>query len=144
MTPNPIFVVSVGGVECCTNQTSLQESIIAIYPSMGEEHEQTIGGLVYYLQYSGSSVSSVTVKKECAFYFGNGPCLTGEARDYTGGAINECKSSLFARPGTCSVTPEAPKGGGAYTITSPKYQGSPILACENAHSKRLDWSLLSA
>ena len=60
------------------------------------------------------SVSSVTVKKASAIYFGNGACPSGEARDYMGICfpIKECKSSLFARPGSCSVASEAPKGGG--------------------------------
>ncbi|MGA9153569.1 MAG: hypothetical protein WBZ36_23565, partial [Candidatus Nitrosopolaris sp.] len=30
------------------------------------------------------SVSSVTVKKASAIYFGNGACASGEARDYMG------------------------------------------------------------
>jgi hypothetical protein len=84
------------------------------------------------------SVYSVTVKKASAIYFGNGVCPSGEARDYLGICfpIKECKSSLFARPGSCSVAPEAPKGGGTYTITQPKYKGSPILGGENAHSTK--------
>jgi len=82
------------------------------------------------------SVSSVTVKKASAIYFGNGACPSGEARDYLGICfpIKECKASLFASPGTCKVAPEAPKGGGTYN--QPKYKGSPILGGENAHSTK--------
>ncbi|MGC2571646.1 MAG: hypothetical protein WA364_09050, partial [Candidatus Nitrosopolaris sp.] len=34
----------------------------------------------------------------------------------------------------CSVAPEAPKGGGTYTVTAPKYKGSPVYSGENEHS----------
>jgi hypothetical protein len=95
-------------------------------------------GLLFVVLVLVSVSSSSYVKKASAIYFGNGPCPSGEARDYLGICfpIKECKSSLFARPGSCSVAPEAPKGGGTYTITQPKYKGSPILGGENAHSTK--------
>jgi hypothetical protein len=81
------------------------------------------------------SVYSVTVKNASAIYFGNGPCPSGETRDYMGICfpVNECKASLFAAHGTCKGTSEAPKpkcttvnGEQQCTISAPKYTGSPI------------------
>ena len=50
------------------------------------------------------SVSSVTVKKAFAISFSNGPCPSGEARDYMGVCypIKECKASISAQPGSCT------------------------------------------
>ena len=85
------------------------------------------------------SVSSVTVKKASAIYFGNGPCPSGEARDYMGVCypVKECKASLFEAAGTCKVAPEwenrqctTVKGEQHCTITAPKYEGSPIQPSE--------------
>jgi hypothetical protein len=49
-------------------------------------------------------VSSVTVKKASAISFTNGPCPSGEARDYMGICfpLNECKASISAQPGSCT------------------------------------------
>jgi hypothetical protein len=79
-----------------------------------------------------ASVSSLIVKNASAISFTNGPCPSGEARDYMGicFAIKECKASLFAAAGTCKVSePQCTKvnGENRCTVTAPKYLGSPIL-----------------
>lgn len=53
-----------------------------------------------------SVYSTTYIKKASAISFGTGPCPSGEARDYIGICfpVKECKASLFARPGTCTVT----------------------------------------
>ena len=88
------------------------------------------------------SVSYLTYAKNAsAISFTNGPCPSGEARDYLGICfpIKECKASFFAAAGTCKVTEGQQQcttvnGEQHCTITAPKYQGSPILGGENKHS----------
>jgi hypothetical protein len=118
-----------------TNQTSLQESILAIFPRLFENMNKLTGFAILLFTILLLIVSSVTyVKKASAIYFGNGACPSGEARDYMGICfpVKECKASLFAAPGTCTKLAPEPQcttvnGEQHCTITAWKYHGSPIV-----------------
>ena len=105
-----------------------------IFLGMFENMNKLTGFVILLFTVLVLSVCSATyVTKAFAIYFGNGACPSGEARDYIGICfpVKECKASLFAAAGTCKVSePQCTKvnGENRCTVTTPKYEGSPIPA----------------